>query len=65
LTTSKADQDRYECFNACAAGYFVKPVDYQGFLDAMRVLDMYWTLSEIPGSDIDSPDAILKKSPAN
>jgi CheY-like chemotaxis protein len=62
LTTSRADQDRFECFNCSVAGYLVKPVDYQSFLDAMRILDMYWTLSEIPNSDIDYADLNLENT---
>jgi len=48
LTTSKADQDRFEC----AAGYIVKPVDYKGFVEAMRILNLYWTLSKLPGGGL-------------
>jgi CheY-like chemotaxis protein len=51
LTTSKADQDRDDCFNNSVAGYIVKPVDYQGFLEAIRILNLYWTLSELPDCD--------------
>lgn len=46
LTTSKADRDKLECFDNSVAGYIVKPVDYNGFLDAMKILNLYWTLSE-------------------
>ncbi len=49
LTTSKADQDKSECFNQSVAGYVVKPIDYNGFLNAMKILNLYWTLSEMPG----------------
>jgi CheY-like chemotaxis protein len=65
LTTSRADQDRFECFNQSVAGYIVKPVDYQGFLDAIRILDLYWTLSEIPGSDVEEADVELEKTVLN
>jgi CheY-like chemotaxis protein len=60
LTTSKADQDRFECFNSSAAGYIVKPVDYKGFVEAIRILDLYWTLSELPGGDLEEKDAKLE-----
>ena len=60
LTTSKADQDRFECFNCSAAGYIVKPVDYKGFVEAMRVLNLYWTLSELPGGDLEAKDVELE-----
>jgi CheY-like chemotaxis protein len=60
LTTSRADQDRYECFNCSAAGYIVKPVGYKGFVEAMRVLNLYWTLSELPGGDLEAKDVELE-----
>lgn len=60
LTTSRADQDRFECFDSSAAGYIVKPVDYKGFVDAIKILDLYWTLSELPGGDLEEKDAELE-----
>jgi len=48
LTTSKADEDKVNSFHLSVAGYIVKPVDYKGFLEAMRILDLYWSLSELP-----------------
>ena len=60
LTTSQADQDRFECFDSSAAGYIVKPVDYKGFLEAVRILDLYWTLSELPGGDLEEQDVKLE-----
>jgi len=30
------------------AGYIVKPVDFAEFLQAVRILDLYWGLSELP-----------------
>jgi CheY-like chemotaxis protein len=60
LTTSRADQDKLECFNRSVAGYIVKPGNYEDFLWAMKVLNLYWTVSELP-SDIDkAADAKLK-----
>jgi CheY-like chemotaxis protein len=54
LTTSRADQDKLECFDRSVAGYIVKPVDYQGFLEAVRILNLYWTLSELPGCTLEA-----------
>jgi len=48
LTTSKADQDKIECFDHSVAGYIVKPSDYESFVRAMKVLDLYWTLNALP-----------------
>jgi len=46
LTTSTDDRNVVESFNLHVAGYIVKPVDYKQFIEAMRTLDMYWTLSK-------------------
>jgi len=48
LTTSKEDQDKVDSFNLGVAGYMIKPVDYQKFVEVMKTIDMYWTLSELP-----------------
>ena len=48
LTTSKEEQDKVETFNLGIAGYIVKPVDYQQFVEAVRMINLYWTLSEFP-----------------
>jgi CheY-like chemotaxis protein len=61
LTTSKADQDKLDCFDNSVAGYIVKPIDYQGFLDAMRILNLYWTLSELPGPQVEGQNIKAKK----
>ncbi|MDD3364639.1 MAG: response regulator [Syntrophomonas sp.] len=48
LTTSHGEWDRIQSFNLGAAGYMVKPVDYKQFVEVIRVVDLYWTLSELP-----------------
>jgi CheY-like chemotaxis protein len=48
LTTSKQDQDKIESFNLGVAGYMIKPVDYLQFVEVIRTINMYWTLSELP-----------------
>ena len=48
LTTSTDEQDKIESFNLGVAGYMVKPVDYQQFVEVVRTINLYWTLSEIP-----------------
>ena len=48
LTTSKEDQDKVDSFNLGVAGYMIKPVDYRKFVEVMKTIDMYWTLSELP-----------------
>ncbi|MHC4113960.1 MAG: response regulator [Planctomycetota bacterium] len=51
LTTSKAQENIAECFALGAAGYVVKPVNYEKFVEALRTLDSYWTLSRIPANE--------------
>jgi len=48
LTTSKDEQDRVDSFNLGVAGYMVKPVDYMQFVEVVKAIDLYWTLSEMP-----------------
>ena len=48
LTSSREEQDRVESFKLSVAGYMVKPVDYRQFVEVVRTIDLYWTLSELP-----------------
>ncbi len=48
LTTSKEEQDVVESFKLSVAGYIVKPADYKKFVEAIRTINLYWTLSELP-----------------
>ena len=48
LTTSKNEQDRIESFRLSVAGYMIKPVDYMQFVETVKMIEMYWTLSELP-----------------
>jgi CheY-like chemotaxis protein len=48
LTSSREEQDKVDSFDLGVAGYMVKPVDYQQFVEVMRTIDLYWTLSELP-----------------
>lgn len=48
LTTSNEERDIVESFKRSVAGYIIKPVDYQKFVEAIRTIDLYWTLSELP-----------------
>ncbi|CAH1387851.1 response regulator [Candidatus Nitrotoga sp. M5] len=48
LTTSEEQQDKVEIFNLGVAGYMAKPVDYMRFVEVMRSIDSYWTISEMP-----------------
>ncbi len=48
LTTSQLEADKLASFELCVAGYMIKPVDYRKFVEVMRTIDLYWTLSETP-----------------
>lgn len=48
LTTSQEEKDRMESFMNSAAGYMIKPVDYLQFVETMKTIDLYWSLSELP-----------------
>ena len=48
LTTSEEQQDKVNSFNLGVAGYMAKPVDYRQFVEVMRTIDAYWTISELP-----------------
>ena len=51
LTTSDTDESATRSFDLGAAGYIVKSVDYRQFVESMRAVDRYWSLSRLPGSD--------------
>ncbi len=54
LTTSINKDDICACFKSGIAGYIVKPVDFRKFVKAIRIVDLYWMLSQMPsesGSD--------------
>lgn len=48
LTTSVEQQDKLRSFDFGVAGYMAKPVDYGQFVEVMRSIDAYWTISEMP-----------------
>jgi CheY-like chemotaxis protein len=48
LTTSDEQRDIVESFNLSVAGYMLKSVDYKKFVDTIKMIDLYWTLSELP-----------------
>ncbi len=51
LTTSKEEEDKVESFSLGVAGYMIKPVDYIKFVEVIRTINMYWTLSELTELD--------------
>lgn len=47
LTTSEEPQDKVSCFKLGVADYIAKPVDYRQFVDIMRTIKSYWTISGV------------------
>lgn len=50
LTTSSQQQDIIDSFKLSVAGYIVKSVDYAEFTEAIRTINLYWTLSKLPSN---------------
>jgi len=48
MTTSREDEDKLESFRLGVAGYMIKPMDYVKFVEVMKAIKFYWTLSEMP-----------------
>jgi CheY-like chemotaxis protein len=48
ITTSKDEYDKIQSFDLGVAGYMEKPVDYKQFVEVVRTINLYWTLSEFP-----------------
>lgn len=48
MTTSNLDQDRVEAYNLNIAGYILKPLTFDNFVETMATLNKYWILCEIP-----------------
>ena len=64
LTTSSEERDVVESFRLSVAGYIIKPVDYRSFVDAIRTIDIYWTLSELPAEEAEDADALCETTAA-
>ncbi len=48
LTTSEEENDRVESFKFSVAGYVIKLVEFEDFVKAVKTIDVYWTLSQLP-----------------
>jgi CheY-like chemotaxis protein len=48
LTTSDDDRDKVEAYNLNVAGYILKPVTFNAFVEAMATLNKYWAINELP-----------------
>ena len=47
LTASVLDRERRRAFELGAAGFVVKPIDFEEFVRAVEVIERYWALCEL------------------
>jgi CheY-like chemotaxis protein len=62
LTTSTEECDISESFKHNVGGYIVKPVEYKKFVEAIKTVDLYWTLSELPCHEVGLTNAKYQTS---
>jgi len=48
LTTSNQDSDRVNAYDLNVAGYILKPVELDKFIEAVKTMGLYWSLNELP-----------------
>ena len=48
LTTSNEAGDRLATYRGGVAEYIVKPIEFDDFREALRSLDQYWNVCELP-----------------
>ena len=49
LTTSQAEEDRVKSYDLGANAYIVKPIGFDNFSEAIRTINLFWQLVELPG----------------
>lgn len=47
MTTSNEESDKISAYNFNAAGYILKPLSSEGFVQIIKTLDEYWQICEI------------------
>ena len=50
LTASKAEEDRFRSYDIGANAFIVKPVGFRNFSEAVRAINIFWQLVELPRS---------------
>ena len=53
LTTSDEERDRVEAYRLNVAGYILKPVTFDKFVSVVSKLSEYWSMCEMPPSDLE------------
>jgi CheY-like chemotaxis protein len=65
LTSSREEQDLLRSYGLGVNAYVVKPVDFQGFVDAVKQIGIFWTVHNEPppGSRPRAPGRARNPSP--
>jgi len=50
MTTSGQDQDITRAYALNVAGYIIKPVSFESFVESVSTLNTYWNLIELPAA---------------
>ena len=48
LTSSDEERDKIAAYNFNIAGYILKPMEFDKFLETVKILGSYWRLCEFP-----------------
>jgi CheY-like chemotaxis protein len=48
MTTSNEESDKIAAYDLNVAGYVLKPLSFEGFTEAVAILNHYWHLCEMP-----------------
>lgn len=48
MTTSNEESDKIDAYNLNVAGYILKPLSMDRFIEAVSILNNYWKLCEFP-----------------
>ncbi len=48
MTTSNEESDKIAAYDLNVAGYILKPLSFEGFTQAISILNHYWHLCEVP-----------------
>ena len=51
LTTSDSEEDIIKTASFNVAGYIIKPLTFEKFQEALKVLDDYWSICEYPNNE--------------
>jgi len=61
LTTSSEDRDMVDSYNLGANSYVQKPVDFRDFVEAARLLGMYWLMLNQTPSDEFTDETLTRR----